>query len=132
MEDSRLGPERLTRTYAWRTLLDAGASLAGSSDDYGLPPHAMMGVYAAATRRNPEGIPQRGWEPEQRLTRLESLRLWTRWAAPGGAWQGGTLIPGAPADLVVLSANPLTVRDDELLSIQVVGTFRAGVGRATM
>jgi predicted amidohydrolase YtcJ len=124
MEDSRVGPERLTRTYAWRTLLDLGASVAGSSDDYGLPPHALMGIYAAASRMNPEGIPHEGWQPQERLTRLESLRLWTRRAAPGGAWEGGTLVVGAPANLMVLSGNPVTVRDDELLSIQVVETYR--------
>jgi predicted amidohydrolase YtcJ len=126
MEDSRVGPERLKRTYAWRTLTDLGAQLAGSSDDYGSPAHALTGIYAAATRLNPEGIPEGGWQPQERLTRLESLRLWTRWAAPGGAWSGGTLVPGARADLMVLSASPLTVPDDEMLSIDVVETYRQG------
>ncbi len=126
MEDYRLGAERVKRAYVWRTLLDLGAQIAGSSDDYGAPPHALWNYYAAVTRKNPEGVPREGWQAQECITRAESLRLFTRWAGAGGEWYGGKLVPGAPADLVVLSANPPTVADNAILDIEVHATLREG------
>jgi predicted amidohydrolase YtcJ len=123
MEDSRLGPERVKRAYAWRTLLDLGAEIAGSSDDYSLPPHALWNYHAAVTRTNPDGVPAGGWQPHERITPDEALRMFTRRAEAGGAWEGGMLETGAPADLVVLSVNPLAA---EVFSSRVLFTIKGG------
>jgi hypothetical protein len=126
MEDYRLGDERVRRAYAWRTLLNLGAQIAGSSDDYSLPPHALWNFHAAATRKNPEGVPRDGWQGQECLTREESLLLFTRLAAPGGGWRDGQLRQGGTADLMVLSADPLHVPESQILEILVIATLRNG------
>ena len=66
--DKRIGPERAKGTYAFRSLLDAGAILAFGSDWYVAPMEPLMGIYAAATRRTLDGKHPEGWVPEQKIT----------------------------------------------------------------
>jgi predicted amidohydrolase YtcJ len=126
MEDFRLGSERVQRAYVWRTLLDLGAEIAGSSDDYGLPPHPLWNFFAAATRKNPQQVPRGGWQPQERISRKESMCLLARWAEPGGEWRSGILDENVSADLVIMSANPLAIDESEILGIQIHATFRDG------
>jgi predicted amidohydrolase YtcJ len=119
MEDYRLGPERVKRAYAWRSLLNLGARIAGSSDDYGLPPHPLLNFHAAVTRRNPEGIPVAGWQPEERITREEAMSMFTRLALPGGEFTAGVLREGEPARFALYSNDPLNVAADEILKLRV-------------
>lgn len=127
MEDLRLGLERAKNAYAFGELHALGARMAGSTDDYTFVPNAMRQFFAAATRRSPLPGSQASWQPDQCLSRHESLRLLTRWYRDGGGEpERGVLTEGAPASFVVLSADPLTVPEDEILSIQVQGTYRLG------
>ena len=127
MEDWRLGADNSHRAYPWKSLLDAEANLALSSDYYVAPGPPLLDFYAVHTRANRAGRPAHGWHPQERLSREESLRLATRLhAGGGGGSRGGVIVDGAPADLTVLSANPLTAAADELLSIRVERTLRRG------
>ena len=89
-----------------RDLLDAGITLAGSSDAPIAPYSPLAGMQAAITRRTAGGLIHQG---DQAITPLEALRLWTTGGALAANLPGeiGVLRPGARADLVVLSANPL-------------------------
>jgi len=105
----RLGPERLSGAYAWRSVLDTGTIIANGSDFPVEDPNPFHGIYAAVTRRPLEGDDP-GWQPEQRMTRLEALRsftTWNAWAA-GQEAELGTLDVGKRADLVALSDDPMT------------------------
>ena len=73
--------ERAKLTYAFRSLLDAGARLAFGSDWFVAPPTPLEGIYAAVTRRTLDGKNPGGWIPEQRITVEEALRAYTRDAA---------------------------------------------------
>jgi len=127
MEDSRLGEERSEGAYAWRQLSEMGAVLAGSSDDFGELPHPLWNFYAAVTRKNPAGQPEEGWHPSERLDRDTSLRLFTALFPPGGeAVVESELRAGGPADLVILSGNPLTTKEEQLLQLKVHATLREG------
>lgn len=126
MEDSRLGRDGTGGAYAWATLAELGAVMAGSSDDYTLPQHPLWNFYAAATRMNPEGKPEGGWHATERLPREAALRLFTDFAAPGGGVERGRLEEGSAADIVVLSANPLKVSESQILRIKVITTIRGG------
>lgn len=126
MEDSRMGRDGTGGAYAWATLAELGAVMAGGSDDFTLPQHPLWNFYAAATRMNPEGRPEGGWHAVERLPREAALRLFTDLAMPGGVMERGRLEEGGVADMVVLSGNPLTFAKSEILKIRVVATIRSG------
>jgi predicted amidohydrolase YtcJ len=128
MEDARVGPERSDRVYALGRLAAAGARLGFGSDYFVAPGAPLLGYYAATTRRNGNGLPAAGWHPEERLSRVESLRVQTRlWPAGGGEPERGGLAVGGRADLVVLTADPLTVEESAILQVGVEATFLDGV-----
>jgi predicted amidohydrolase YtcJ len=116
----RVGAERLARTYPFRSLLDAGAVLAGSSDAPIEPPDVLAGVHAAVHRF--------GIAPEQALTVDEALHLYTAGAAETQRRldETGSLTPGKRADLVVLAEDPRSVAVDLLPAIAVDRTVVAG------
>ena len=127
MEDWRLGVGNGERVYPWRTLSEAGANLALSSDYYVSPGPALLDFYAVHTRANQAGMPPGGWQPRNRLTREESLRIATSLCPSGGGPpSGGIIRVGVPANLAVLSANPLIASESDLLSIGVLKTIRRG------
>lgn len=128
MAESRLGTARLEGAYAWRTLLDSGASLAFGSDAPVEPVDVMAGIAAAVTRQDANGEPLGGWRPEQRLSREQALAGFTAGAAYAGRADGrfGTLAPGEWADFLFLSADPLAAADTELRTIKVLETWMAG------
>jgi predicted amidohydrolase YtcJ len=101
----RLDAERLKTTYAFRSLLDSGATLAFGSDWPVAPMVPLMGIYAAATRRTLDGKNPGGWYPEQKITVAEAVHAYTVGSAfaEGEESIKGSLEPGKLADLVVLS-----------------------------
>ena len=121
--------ERVDLAYAWRTQLDAGATLAFGSDAPVEAPNPFWGLHAAVTRRRPDGLPgPQGWHPEQNLTMREALEAYTVGAAyaAGREDQLGRLSPGHYADLIVLERNPFTCPPDELLGMQSAATMLGG------
>ncbi len=127
MEDARVGTENSRRVYPWGTLLNLGAHLADGSDYFTSPAHTLLNLYFAVGRMNPDGRPDGGWHPEERLSRPAAFRLLTRLYPPGGAKPHiDRLRLGAPADLAILSADPLRTELSELLHIRVHATIRDG------
>jgi predicted amidohydrolase YtcJ len=128
--EQRIGPERLKGAYAWRTLLNAGATIVFGTDFPVEPIRPVEGIYSAVTRQSREepGTPPGGWIPGERLTRAEAIRLYT--ATPAfGEWQErvkGTLRPGMLADFVVWSADLLTIPDREILTAEPLMTVVGG------
>ncbi|HMF90387.1 MAG TPA: amidohydrolase [Candidatus Angelobacter sp.] len=128
--EKRVGPIRIKGAYAWRSLLKTGVHLPLSSDFPGETLNPFYGIYAAITRQDPNGSPDGGWHPEQRLTIEEALRGYTREAAYAefAEKQKGSLEPGKLADLIVLDKDirSLASTPKELLSIRVMKTFVGG------
>jgi hypothetical protein len=129
--EQRIGRQRAEQgAYAWRTLLNAGATVIFGTDFPVEPIRPVEGVYSAVTRQSREepGVPPGGWLPAQKLTRAEAIRLYT--AAPAyGEWQErekGTLQPGKLADFVVWSADLLTIPDREILNAEPTMTVVGG------
>jgi predicted amidohydrolase YtcJ len=73
-------------------------------------------------------VTREGFEPEQGLTPLEALRLFTSHAAhlQFEEAEKGRLAPGMRADLVIASASPLAVRPDRIGDVRVLRTVVAG------
>lgn len=126
--EKRLGPQRVKGAYAWRSLLQTGAHLPLSSDFPGETLNPFYGIYAAMTRRDPQGNPPGGWYPEQELTLDEALRGYTSEAAYAEFEESmkGTVEAGRLADLTVISSDITRLAPREILSIQVVKTLVGG------
>lgn len=123
--DDLFGPELGGRWMAARSALDAGLRISLHNDGTVTPPDPLGSVRTAVTRRT--GGSGRVLAPEERITVDEALRAVTADAA----WQlglddVGRLEVGAPADLVVLSADPRRVPPDDLAGVEVVATSLAG------
>jgi predicted amidohydrolase YtcJ len=115
--EKRLGAARLALTYPFRSLLDAGARLAGGSDCPVEPPHPLHGVASAVDRG--------GLVPGEALTNLEAWEMFTSGAA-AALREPPPLEVGSPADLLVVSGDPLTASPSELRGMDIVATYRGG------
>ncbi|MEO8431360.1 MAG: amidohydrolase [Acidobacteriota bacterium] len=126
--EKRIGRERCRTTYAFRSLLDAGARLAFGSDWDVAPLSPIAGIDAAVTRRTIDGKNPRGWFPEQRIRVEEALAAYTRGAAWAAFEEGekGMLSTGKLADFVILSGDLLSVPPERIVDIRVETTVVGG------
>lgn len=115
-------------SYAWRSLLDTGATVAFGSDAPVEIPNPFHGLHAAITRTTAEGEPDGGWEPQERISLEEALRAYC--AAPayasGEEHIKGTLRPGMLADFAVLDRDIFAVGPAEVRETRVQLTVTGG------
>ena len=123
-----IGPGRAKGTYAFRSLLDAGARLAFGSDWFVAPPTPLEGIYAAVTRRTLDDRNPNGWVPEQKITVEEALRAYTTGSAYAEFMEAekGMLARGMFADMVLIDRDltvvpPETIRDARVTMTMVGG-----------
>ena len=126
--ETLIGPARSRTTYAFRSLLDAGARLAFGSDWYVAPPTPLEGIYAAVTRRTLDGKHPEGWVPEQRITVDEALAAYTS----GGAYasfedrEKGVIAQGMLADITVIDGDLRTIPAAGIREAKIVRTIVGG------
>ncbi len=128
-----LGPERMAHFLPLRSLFNAGVVVAGGSDhmvrfDPRLatnPYHPFFGMWMAVTRQAVDGAVV---NPEQRVTRLEALRMWTLNSAYLSFEEKskGSIEPGKLADLIVISKDFLSCPEDEIKNIETLLTVVDG------
>ena len=126
--DRVIGPERAKTTYAFRSLLDAGARVAFGSDWFVAPPTPLEGIYAAVTRRTLDDKRPGGWVPEQKIPVEDALRAYTATAAYASfeEREKGTLERGKLADLVVLDRDLTRIPPETIREARVVLTVVGG------
>ena len=126
--EKRIGPERIKTTYAFRSLLDAGAHLAFGSDWTAAPLDPLLGIYAAVTRRTLDGKHPNGWVPEEKITVEEALRAYTAGNAYGvfADRNRGELASGYLADVVLLDQDLTAVSPAEIERVKVRATIVGG------
>ena len=114
---SRIGLNRLEGAYAWRSLVESGALIAGGSDAPVERGEARIEFYAAAVRRDLDGYAGEGWNLDQALNRDTALKLFTTWPAFATRREAelGTIEVGKLADFSVFDRDLMTV-DEEALS----------------
>lgn len=126
--DKPLGRDRASRTYAFRSLIDAKATLAFGSDWFVAPPSALEGIYAAVTRRTLDDKNPDGWFPEQKITVDEALKAYTVNAAYAqfAEKDKGSLEVGKLADFALIDRDLTKIAPVEIKDAHVVLTVVGG------
>jgi predicted amidohydrolase YtcJ len=123
---ARLGAKRAEEgAYVWQKLMKSGAVIANGTDAPVEDVDPIASFYASVTRRLADGST---FYPDQRMSREEALRSYTRNAAYAAFQEEskGSLAVGKLADVTVLSKDILTVPDDEIRSARVDYTIVGG------
>ncbi|MES2300611.1 MAG: amidohydrolase [Pseudomonadota bacterium] len=128
MAEARLGPDRLAGAYAWKSLQAAGAKLAFGSDAPVEVPDPWAGIASAISRQGPDGQPDGGWQPQERLDRTSALAAYTSGAAYAGFAEQrfGRLAPGLRADFVLVDTDPFVANPAQIRATKVVETWIGG------
>lgn len=123
--EKAIGPVRCRTSYAFRSLLDAGAHVAFGSDWPVVSLNPFLGVHAAVTARSLDGDV---FVPEQSIRLEEALTAYTVGAAyaAGDEKSLGRIAPGCCGDFVILDSDILTLPPDELSGASVKATYLGG------
>ncbi|MGA8538010.1 MAG: amidohydrolase family protein [Terriglobales bacterium] len=126
--ERRIGHDRASRTYAFRTLLDHGVRLALGTDWDVAPLNPMLTLYAATTRATLDGKNPLGWFPEQKLTIKEAIEAYTMGSAYAEFQENekGSITPGKLADMVLLSDDVLSIDPVKIRDVKVLKTWVGG------
>jgi predicted amidohydrolase YtcJ len=126
--EKRIGKQRMKTTYAFRSLLDAGAVLTFGSDWFVAPLSPIAGIHAAVTRQTIDGKNPNGWVPEQKISVEEAIRAYTSSCAYAEFAENdkGTLEIGKLADIVVLSQDLFKINPTNIEKTKVVYTIVGG------
>lgn len=128
MAEARLGPDRLVGAYAWDRLKKAGARLALGSDAPVESANPFVGMAVAMSRVDGDGMPEGGWFPDERLSRMAAWRGFTSDAAYAGFAEGrfGRLVEGEKADFVVVDRDISRASPAQIRNTQVIETWVGG------
>jgi predicted amidohydrolase YtcJ len=126
--DERLGQERLKHAYAYKNLLKENGWLPNGSDFPVENINPLYGFYAAVARKDLEGYPEGGFQPENALTRRQALKAMTTWAARSMFEENikGRIAKGMQADLVVAGSDIMDIPMEQVPEVKVLRTFVQG------
>ena len=124
----RLGGERLKGGYAFKQLLDENGWLPLGTDFPVEEINPFKTFLAAVARQDSKGFPAGGFQMENALTREQTIRGMTIWAAKANRMekQVGSLEVGKKADFIILDKNLMKVSTDSILQIKVKRTYLNG------
>lgn len=126
--DERLGEERIKGAYAYKQLLNKTGKLALGTDYPVENVSPFYTFYAAVARKDLKQYPADGFQKEDALTREETLKGMTIWAAYSNFEESekGSITAGKFADFVILEENIMEISEDKIPNIKVNATYVAG------
>ena len=127
--EGRIGHDRSSRTYAFKSFLNHGVRLALGTDWPVAPLDPMLTLYAATTRATLDGKRPGGWFPEQKLSAVEAITAYTMGSAYAEFQEHdkGSIEPGKLADFVLLNADVLKIPAEKIRNVRVLKTWVGGV-----
>ncbi len=126
--ESRLGKTRMKNAYAYRELLKQNGWLPLGTDFPVEAINPMNTFFAAVARKDAKNFPENGFQKENALSREETLRGMTIWAAKAAFQEKerGSLEAGKVADFVVLNQDLMNANEDQILKTKVLQTWVDG------
>lgn len=126
--DERVGEERLNGAYAYQTLLKQNGWLPNGTDFPVENIEPLNTFFASVFRTDHEGWPEGGWQIKESLTREQTLRSMTIWAAKASFEENekGSLERGKWADFIMLDTDLMTASPQEVLNTRILSTWIAG------
>lgn len=127
--EDRLGPDRIRGAYAFKDLLDASGKIALGTDFPIEQVNPLLTFYAAVARKDTDNFPENGFQMENALSREETLKGMTIWAAYANfeELEKGSIEVGKLADFVILDSDIMTIPEQRIPSVKVVKTFINGI-----
>ncbi|MCY1721907.1 amidohydrolase family protein [Prolixibacteraceae bacterium Z1-6] len=124
----RVGEERIKGAYSYQTLLKQLGWLPNGTDFPVENIEPLFTFYSSVFRIDHEGWPEGGWRIEEGLTREQTIRSMTTWAAKASFEENekGSLTPGMWADFIILDTDLMTASPKEVLNTKVLSTWIAG------
>ena len=124
----RLGAERLKGGYAYKQLLEQNNWLPLGTDFPVEEINPFKTFLAAVVRQDSKGFPAGGFQMENALTREQTIRGMTIWAAKANRMekQVGSLEVGKKADFIILDKDLMKVSTDSILQVKVLKTYLNG------
>jgi predicted amidohydrolase YtcJ len=126
--EARIGHDRASRTYAFKTFLEHGVRLAFGTDWPVASFDPLQGLYAATTRATLDGKHPDGWFPEQRISIAEAIDAYTLGSAYAEFQERdkGSIAVGKLADMVLLSDDVLNIAPAAIRNVKVLKTWVGG------
>ena len=126
--EERLGEDRMKYAYAMKTLKNQNGLIALGTDFPVEDISPIKTYYASVARKDSEGYPDGGFKMTEGLTREETLKGITIWAAIASFEDEnrGSIEVGKFADLVLLDRDIMTCEEDDILSTEILQTWNGG------
>ena len=126
--ENRIGKQRIKFTHPYKSFLDNDVVVAFGTDWPVAPLNPLYGIYAAVTRRTVDDKNPEGWIPEQKISVEEAIKCYTINAAYASFDESkkGSIEVGKLADMVVLSADILTIDPVKIKDVKVEMTIFDG------
>ncbi|TDE42254.1 amidohydrolase [Flavobacterium rhamnosiphilum] len=124
----RLGKRRLKNAYAYKKLLQKARMIALGTDFPVEEVNPMLTFHAAVARKDSKGYPKDGFQMENALTRAETLRGMTIWAAYSNfeEKEKGSLEVGKWADFVMYDQDLMKVEENKMVKMKPINTYLKG------
>ena len=125
----RVGEERMKGAYAYKVLLNTYGKIALGTDFPVEKVSPLLTFYAAVARKDLNNFPENGFQMENALTREETLKGMTIWAAYSNfeEKEKGSIEAGKMADFIVLNKNIMEIEADKIPYINIDETYVGGV-----